>query len=305
MFAVKLKELCDQILPGRVKLQEFPAAQLYNVGDGIKAVQSGAIEIAAADTSAFAPQLGNVDVNRIPGLAKSPAHVFDFWTQYSDEFSKRYLVDKYGMGVKMLYPTDSVVWWFKKPYTSLADIKGRKMGTSPGELLRVLSEGMGMNPAPIDLAERLTAIQTGVVEGSCGTSYTTGYSYSFHKYAPYVYPPSLSPFYGAQLLFYNYKWLNTLPADIKDQFVNVILPRALLEGSYKTQIGYAGKILDLLQKDGGIITDFNKADHDKVLNEIYPACAKILMKLVNQWEVDAIVKVGEKYERGLNWDIKP
>ncbi len=303
MFTGKMKELSDKYLPGRIKVEEYPAGQLYAIKDAIKATMAGAVEMCITGDAYIGVDVPNTMIARIPALPKNPAQIQDFWVNYGEQFSEKYLYDTWKIGLVGAYPVDATTWWFKKSFASLADIKGRKVGHTAAPEDKMLSEdAYGLAVAVIDMGDRLTALQTGLIDAS-QTAFTTHYNYALQKQAPYYLSTDVACKGCEYFMLYNYPWFKNLPPDVSKALHDVIWPGAT-EAAYATQTKFAVDVVQKIKADGATECKLKPEETANLLNVVYPKIQAKYLNLVNDWELKIFNEIGKKYTVGASYELK-
>ncbi len=303
IYCVKVKELCEKYFPGRVKFEEYPAGQLYGLIPGFNALISGAVEMTYANDGQISGIIPNIEIVKVPGLIKSPAHAQDFWLTYAEKYSEKYLYQKYNAGIMAMCPIDPISFWFKKPFSSLADIKGRKMATSISPMTKAICEELKLALVDIPIADRLPALQTGVADGVAETSMTSMIRYSLHLQSKYYFDAKLSAHWAQHLAFYNRPWFESLPKDVAAKLHDVIWPEAT-NAAYALQTRLAAQAVKTLKEAGCVASDLGAKDTPVLMNEIWPKLGKQFIGIVDEDAIKLINELGKKYEPGQSFELK-
>ena len=167
--ADKFKELAEQRLPGRVKIEVYPNSQLYKDKEELEALQLGAVQMLAPSLAKFGP------------LGVREFEVFDLPYAFpSTEVLRR--VTEGPIGKNLFRKLESkgitgLAYWdngFKvmsanKPLREPADFKGLKMRIQSSKVLEAQFRKLGAIPQVMAFSEVYQAMQTGVVDGSENT----------------------------------------------------------------------------------------------------------------------------------------
>ncbi len=168
------KEEVERETKGEIKVEIYPASQLYKDSEVPQAVSSGGVEMGVASLAVFAGTIPAVDVFEVPFL-------FPTW----DQVTKATLP-----GSPIRGPLDEailktgarVLWWQAyggtillskgKPIVTPADMKDKKVRTF-GKTLGEFVKSVGGVPASISGSEQVLAYQRGTVDaGMTGVTAT-------------------------------------------------------------------------------------------------------------------------------------
>lgn len=112
---------------------------------------------------------------------------------YKPTLAKLYM-EKYGIKLLMLYPTEAQVFWCNSPITSLSDLRGKKVRTG-NRTVADFVEGAGGITVTMPFGEVVTSLQLGVID--CAVTGTfSGNSAGWHEVTTHLYPLTVgwSPF---------------------------------------------------------------------------------------------------------------
>ena len=126
--------------------------------------------------------------------------------------------EKYG--VKLIYfavdPPQVVE--SRIPITKLEDFEGKKIAAS-GYYLPRFFQALGATTLPTTVADRGTALQTGMLDGSVLPP-NVSFPFKLHEFAPYYLEIGLGAWY-CEAAFINLELFNSFPKDIQKIFVDV------------------------------------------------------------------------------------
>lgn len=205
-----LAKLIEQKTGGKVKVQVYPAGQLFADKDMMKAVPSGAVEMAEVTLSQWTGMVPNLLLLDLPLFFKDRRHV---WRVVDGEAGEILKTDLEKVDVKLLYWMDYGAADFicKKPLRTLEDFKGKRLRAF-GELGTVVIQSLGAAPTFLGAGEVYMALQRGTIDGA--TSGTT----SFYERKLYEVTKHVTHADYAFVMFgvlMNLKKWNELPSDIQ------------------------------------------------------------------------------------------
>jgi len=164
--AERFKELAEQRLPGKVKVEVYPNSQLYKDGEEMEALALGSVQMLAPSLAKFGP-LGvrEFEVFDLP-------YIFDGYEalhKVTDGASGQALLNKLqSKGITGLAYWDNgfKVLSANKPLKAPADVKGQKMRIQSSKVLESQMRALGAIPQTMAFSEVYQALQTGVVDGT-------------------------------------------------------------------------------------------------------------------------------------------
>ena len=162
---LKMAETVNKSSGGRVKMTIFPSSQLGDAREMIQNVQSGTIVGMLESTTKlvpFVPELAALDVPYLVAPEKASALV-------ESPVVRGELADKAAAaGFRMMdyWEITFRSIYSRKPVTSLKDLKGMKLYTSPSPSFITILRSFGASPTTVAFAELYTALQQGVVDGA-------------------------------------------------------------------------------------------------------------------------------------------
>jgi C4-dicarboxylate-binding protein DctP len=164
--AEKFKELAEQRLKGRVKVEVYPNSQLFKDGEEMEALSLGSVQLLAPSLAKFGP------------LGVREFEVFDLPYMF-DNYEELHKVTNGPAGAALFKKLESkgitgLAYWdngFKimsanKPMKLPSDVKGMKMRIQSSKVLEAEMRALGALPQVMSFSEVYQALQTGVVDGT-------------------------------------------------------------------------------------------------------------------------------------------
>ncbi len=157
-------KLVGEKTKGQVKVLVYPAAQLFADKDLMKAVPSGAVDMAKATLSQWTGMIPALLILDLPLFFNDPNHIRRTVDGEAVEILKRELSKT---GVKLLHWMDYGFMEItsKKPIRTLEDFKGRRI-RGYGELQTEAIQALGAAPTFLGGGEVYIALQRGTVDGA-------------------------------------------------------------------------------------------------------------------------------------------
>src|SRR5438034_8989454 len=227
--AERFKQLAEERLKGRVKIDVYPNSTLYKDGEEMEALQLGSVQMLAPSLAKFGP------------LGVREFEVFDLPYLF-DSYKELHTVTEGPVGSNLFKKLESkgivgLAYWdngFKdfsanKPIRVPADYKGLKMRIQSSKVLGDEIKALGAIPQVMAFSEVYQALQTGVVDGTENPP-SNFYTQKMHEVQKYL---ALSD-HGVieYAVITNKKFWDGLPADV----------RTTLEGAMKDATKYANDI---------------------------------------------------------------
>src|SRR5438034_5446678 len=227
--AERFKQLAEERLKGRVKIDVYPNSTLYKDGEEMEALQLGSVQLLAPSLAKFGP------------LGVREFEVFDL-PYIFDNYDELHKVTNGPVGVALLKKLESkgivgLAYWdngFKvmsanKAIRMPADYKGLKMRIQSSKVLGDEMKALGAIPQVMAFSEVYQALQTGVVDGTENPP-SNFYTQKMQEVQKYL---ALTDHgYLGYAVIVNKKFWDGLPADI----------RTTLEGAMKDATKFANDI---------------------------------------------------------------
>jgi TRAP-type C4-dicarboxylate transport system substrate-binding protein len=216
--AVLFKELekrIPEVTDGRVKFESYFGGSLYSAADALSAVQVGALEMCLGGSVLAPVSPGWSVIADLPFLFDDNDHYQRFLK--TDAFKK---VNKALEAKGIIHMGDWMTYGFgpvhifnnKRPIQKLEDFKGIKMRTPPYPTLVKVIKALGMGSVVIAPPEVVTAIETGMVDGTFGHAFTIP-TYNLKENCRYMTRCNITHFPAG--LAFSHKWWSTLPPDLQ------------------------------------------------------------------------------------------
>ncbi|GAB6273503.1 MAG: TRAP transporter substrate-binding protein [Peptococcaceae bacterium] len=208
------KKLVEERSKGKVKIEHYPAGQLYVDKDLVDVLPQGGVEMANINYgmwTGLVPEFGILD---FVGLYNNPEH--SYRVQDDPEVNKiigKKLAEK-GNAVILAWPgMEARGPLFVKPVKKLEDLKGLKM-RAHSEYCTYWLKALGASPVLISSAEVYQALQRKTIDGviSGGTSYIDRKFIEVAKYPI----GNVFTLYGPFALVINKNAWDKLPKDIQE-----------------------------------------------------------------------------------------
>jgi tripartite ATP-independent transporter DctP family solute receptor len=209
-----LAKLVEQKTGGKVKIQVFPAGQLFSDKDMMKAVPAGAVDMAEVTLSQWTGIVPNLLLLDLPLFFNDRRHV---WRTVDGKVGEVLAQDLDKAEVKLLYWMDYGMADFisKQPLRTLEDFKGKRI-RGYGELITESIRGLGGAPTFLGAGEVYMALQRGTIDGAASGT-TSFYERKLYEVTKHVTHADYA-FVMFGVLMNLRKW-NELPPDIQKVFL--------------------------------------------------------------------------------------
>lgn len=181
---LKFAELVGQRTNGRIKIDVYHSAQLFDEKSAIETAQMGGLafcRVNAQPLSDFTPALG---ILSLPYLFRDEDHL---WKVLNGPIGEEILKEMEANGLIGLAYYDSGSRSFynsKREVKTPADMKGLKIRVQQSKLMMGLVEALGASATPMPYGEVYTGLQSGVIDGA-ENNWPSYYSTSHWEVARY------------------------------------------------------------------------------------------------------------------------
>lgn len=229
-------DLVNKKSDGRIKATANYGSELGNQSEQVEMCRTGSLEMVVS-----APGTG-------PGTWVPQFMMFEFPYLFKDnEHYRRVLKEMEGEVSRLVKPYNFVAvagqsqgsrhMLTKKPVEKLEDMKNLKM-RGPNAVYISMFKALGAAGTTMDWNEIYTALQTGVIDGM-EASPSMIYSMRFHEVAKHL--TITDHIIACVYYFFNDKWLNSLPPDLKQ----LVLDCAQEAAQYQAKIDDEDQITSL------------------------------------------------------------
>ena len=200
----------DEITKGRLKVEVYPAGQLYSAKDYPKAVPSGAVDMAQCVLGQWAGIVPSLLVLDMPFFYDSWQHL---WRACDSGMGEILRKDLEKAGVKLLSFTQDGTSGFatKFPLKKISDFKGKRVRAS-NQMQTFIIRDLGGAPAFMGGGEVYMALQRGTVDGAT-SSVTSFRDRKYYEVTKYI--SAIGYNYGLYGVLMTLHKFNGLPADVQ------------------------------------------------------------------------------------------
>jgi len=258
--SVKFKEVLEEKMKGRVRVQVFPSGQLGNIRDMVEGLRVGTIQVVMDAPSRLAVYTPLGDIFKLPYLVENRAQGEKAWASPVGQKLLQDIADKSGI------MTVGVAWRGARHITANREIRtpeqmtGLKIRVPPYDLPVAMFKALGASPTPMDWGEVYMSLQQGVIDAQ-ENPMSTNFSNRLYEVTKFlILTGHIKDFAGFMM---GKEYFAKLPADVQ-----AAVTEAAAAGSK-----YIGDFVDA--EDAGFIKKFAEAG-SKVIE---PDNAKFRAKL--------------------------
>lgn len=212
------KQRVEEKLAGRVRVEVFPNAKLYDDNEVFAALRSNDVQLAAPSLSKFSSVTKVLQVYDLPFLFDDPSAVERFQSSETGQGLLNALDSK---GIKGLgyWPNGlrviSAIWPLRAP----ADLRTMALRIEPSKVIEAQYRQFGAIPVKLPFAHIRDALRRGLIEGQENT-WSNIYSQRFQTLQNYITETNHS-FLGYMVITNKAFW-DGLPADIRTELESIL-----------------------------------------------------------------------------------
>jgi C4-dicarboxylate-binding protein DctP len=253
--AIMFKKLVEERLPGKVRVEVYPNAQLFSDKDEMLALLKNDVQLLAPALSKFSKYTEKLQIFDLPFLFDDLSAVACFENSKSGQELLKSMEKKGILGL---------AYWHSgmkqlsgpKPLKTPEDATGLKFRIMSSDVLQAQFQAVKANPQKLDFSEVYTALQTGTVDGQ-ENSWSNIYSQKFFEVQPYITESN----HGVldYMVITNSRFWTGLPKDVRTELEKIMaevtvdvnkLAQQLEEGD-RNKIAESGKtqIVEMTAQD--------------------------------------------------------
>lgn len=263
-----LEQRVNDEMNGKACMEVFPSSQLYNDDQVLEAMLQGDVQLAAPSLSKFETFTKQFRIFDLPFMFKNINAVDTFQTSETgqamlDSMQKRGLqgLAFWHNGMKQMSAN--------KPLLDPTDANGLKFRVQPSDVLVAQMEAIGGSPQKMAFSEVYGALQTGVVDGQENT-WSNVYGQKFFE----VQDGTTETNHGIidYLLVTSTDWLDSLPADVRDQFTTIVKEVTLTRNAESFKVNEGAK--EAIIAAGGEVRQLTPEQRQAWVDAMKPVWAK-------------------------------
>ena len=291
-FGHKLAEVLPKATNGRVEVKVYPGGQLGSPATLIQGLQLGTVEGYENPADFFTGVDSRLGEFSIPFLFRDTAQANKVLGDPEfNAYVLNMLESKGIVGVNLAVAAESLYFGAKRPLRTLADFKGAKLRVNATDAERARMAALGATAVPMGLAEMITSLQNGVIDGTMsGMSIYTNFNLQNVGKTLLETHDTLLISYGGL----SKAWLDKMPPDLRKTVVETA--RGLQPWARQTAIDEVAELRKVWLSRGGEVVHLapaEQAELEKRLEPIGPQVTKNDPKLKAFYEM--IKRVSAKY----------
>jgi TRAP-type C4-dicarboxylate transport system substrate-binding protein len=218
-FADALKEALAKATNGRVEVKVFPRGQLGSPSAQVQGLQLGTIEAFMAPVDFFAGVDPRAGVFSIPFMFKSRHQSTDTVQDPAVFDEAMTMLEGKGIVGGMIGAQADGKYIAREPLRKLADFNGKKLRVNATDAERERMKRLGATAIPMGLAEMVTSLQSGVIDGTMsGISIHVNFNLdTVSKVLLETNDTMLVSYCGVSK-----RWLDSMPPDLRKTVVDTI-----------------------------------------------------------------------------------
>ncbi|PTU79264.1 C4-dicarboxylate ABC transporter [Pseudomonas indoloxydans] len=216
--ALLLKQLAEERLPGRVKVEVYPNSSLFGDGKEMEALLLGDVQMLAPSLAKFEQYAKPMQIFDLPFLFDNMEAVDRFQASPEGRGLLTSMEDKNITGLAYWH-NGLKVMSANKPLRDPADARGLKFRVQASAVLEEQFKAVRANPRKMSFAEVYQGLQTGVVNGTENT-WSNYFSQKVHEVQKYMTESD----HGLidYMVITNTKFWKGLPDDVRSELETIM-----------------------------------------------------------------------------------
>jgi len=249
-FMTRAKERYSQILSektgGRLKIEVYPAGQLFSDKDMTRALPAGSVEMGACNLALLEGLVPVLGIMGLPYFFESREHIRK--VEHSKSFVQLINDEMEKKNMKLLFWMDYGLMSFisKKPLQKLEDFKGKRIRVL-GDITTQLIQAFGGAPVFMGTGETYMALQRGTID-SVLTSLPSVYERKLFEVAKQMTYCEIQDILVTPAVLINLKIWKGLPPEIQKEMYEV--GQEIEEWGFKESLKETEECLSELKKRG-------------------------------------------------------
>lgn len=284
--ATAIADRINREMNGKACMQLFPSSQLFDDNKVMEALLLGDVQVAAPSLSKFEAYTKKYRIFDFPFLFPNMDAVNAFTQGPKGQELLTAIEDKGYVGLSYIY-NGLKHFSADRPLLVPTDADGLKFRVQTSDVAVAMIEAIGGNAQKLAFKEVYGALQTGVVDGQENT-WSNIYTKKFFEVQDGITETN------HQLLTYlavtSKDWLNSLPEDIRNQFVTIFKEESAAANQRATRINEENK--QKIIAAGGVVRTLTPAQRQAWISVMRPVWDKFAED-VGQDTIDAAVDAGQ------------
>ena len=245
--ATLLQQRVNDEMNGKACMEVYPNSTLYNDDQVLEAMLQGDVQLAAPSLSKFEQFTKVFRIFDLPFMFKNVNAVDEFQNSETGQAMKESMTRRGLLGLAFWH-NGMKQMSANKPLEMPTDANGLKFRVQNSEVLKAQMAALGGSPQPMAFSEVYGALQTGVVDGQENT-WSNIYGQKFFEVQDGITETN----HGIidYLLVTSTDWLDSLDADVRDQFLTLVGEVTEARNSESTAVNESAK--QEIIKAGGVV----------------------------------------------------
>ena len=272
--AERFRQLVEQRLGGRVKVEVYPSGQLMNDDDAIDSLAFGEVQMIAPALSKFDRLTKKFQIYDLPFLLPDIQSVEKFQSSPAGKSLLNVIEDRGILGLA-IWHNGMKQFGAPVPMRRPADADGLKFRIMESDVLEAQILQIGGNPQKMAFGEVYQALQTGAVDAQENT-WSNMYSQKFYEVQDYLIETNHA--YLGYLVAVNPAFWRSLPEEIRSELEKILAEVTRWNNEQAVAI--------------------NQADRQKIIESGQTEIVKLTPDEIREWQ--AVMRpVWEKFEDNI------
>ena len=224
--AERFRQLAEQSTNGQVRVDIYPSGQLYNDGEEIEALQSGAVQMLAPSLSRFGPiGVREFELFDLPYIFPNRKILHRFMDGGAGKNLFRKLSAK-GLTGLAYWDNGFKQMSSNRAMRKVSDLAGLTMRIQPSKVLEAQMKTLGSDPQAMASGEVYNAMQQGVVDGGENPVFDF-HNRKLHQVQKHLTISNHG--YLGYAVIVNKRFWEDLPADVRDALVQSMNETTIFE----------------------------------------------------------------------------
>ena len=232
-----LEKRVNEEMNGKMCMEVYPNSTLYDDNKVLEAMLQGDVQLAAPSLSKFEKFTKQFRIFDLPFMFKN-IHAVDAFQASEAGQKMKDSMRKRGLQGLAFWHNGMKQMSANKPLIEPSDAKGLKFRVQSSDVLVAQMEAIGGSPQKMAFSEVYGALQQGVVDGQENT-WSNIYGKKFFEVQDGITETN----HGAldYLLVTSVDWLDSLPEDVRDQFLTIVKEVTETRNAESTKVNEAAK----------------------------------------------------------------
>ncbi len=288
IVAQKMAEVAQKYSQGRIKIEIFPASQLYSAKEELDALIMGSVDITLTPSGMVTRYSPSVKIYDPPGLFPTQERLMKFENNPEGGMKINKTLETKGIKVIFYMHPGPGLLYSRKPVIKVQDWSGLKIRTPVGIVYEEVVKLLGASGIQMGVADLVTALQQGMVD-AVYSALDTSLGTKWHEIVKYA---TLYPYQWEGFALVNVNRWNKLDPDLKKIMEAQVIPETAAFAA-KLDNEQAAKALEVYKQSGVTIYDQTKGEEYQRFVEKMKPLYKQLEKEVGVEYFDLALKIAE------------